>query len=39
MNNTLWEALRALERRVAPIVFHQLKPTHDAAAALMPPAA
>jgi transposase len=36
MNDTKMEALRALKRRLARVVFTQLKPTHDAAAAALP---
>lgn len=39
MNDTKMEALRALKRRLARVVFTQLKPTHDAAAAPLPQAA
>jgi transposase len=39
MNDTKMEALRALKRRLARVVFSQLKPTHDAAAAPLPQAA
>jgi transposase len=39
MNDTKMEALRALKRRLARVVFHQLGPTHHAAAAPLPQAA
>lgn len=39
MNDTKMEALRALKRRLARVVFTQLKPTHDTAAATQPLAA
>jgi transposase len=39
MNDTKMEALRALKRRLARVVFTQLKPTHHAAAAPLPQAA
>jgi transposase len=37
--DTTMEALRALKRRLARIVFHRLRPTDHAAAALLPQAA
>lgn len=39
MNDTKMEALRALKRRLARVVFNQLKPTNQPAAAPMPQAA
>lgn len=39
MNDTKMEALRALKRRLARVVFNQLKPTNHAAAAPVPQAA
>jgi transposase len=39
MHDTKMEALRALKRRLARVVFNLLKPTHDAAAAPLPQAA
>ena len=39
MHDTKMEALRALKRRLARVVFNQLKPTHNAPAAPLPQAA